>query len=236
MTRPSFTTIAAITTLALTATFGGAYYLHAHDGHARRKPWPKPTPPPPPSPIYLPSPDAAPGADEIAAEAQTHNRRIALELERALLVGRMREREAAFTFLLPELIQVEPRLVVDMVATQKPGEPRDTLRTELARQWISRDPDAAVGWMRSLGDDERRASAAAAVRAIGAAAPQRALTVADQLGIGHDPYLERVVQGWAEEHPREVMRWLAAQPDGPRKEALEAVLERARRTFGEDHR
>src|SRR6185295_3884136 len=112
MTRPSSTIVAAVAALALTSAFGGAYYLHAHDGQeapAKRKPWPRPTPPPPPSPIYQASPEPAPGADEIAAEAETHNRRIALELERALLTGDMRAREAAFTFLLPELIQVEPR-------------------------------------------------------------------------------------------------------------------------------
>jgi len=233
MTRPSLITIAAVAALALTSTLGGAYYLHAQDAPAKRRPWPKPTPPPPPSPIYLPSEEAAPGENEIAAEAATHNRRIARHLEHALLAGGMREREAAFTFLLPELIQIEPRLVVDMIAAQKPGEPRDTLRTELARQWISRDPEAAVRWMQSLGRAERHASAAAAVRAIGAVAPRQALAIAERLGIGHDPYLEQVVQAWAQENLHEATRWVTAQPDGPRKRAFEAQLERPHRHSSE---
>jgi hypothetical protein len=229
MRRPSFTTFAAVTTLALAAAFGGAYTLHADEAPAKRRPWPKPTPPPPPSPIYIASQEAVPDAAEIAAEAQTHNRRTALDLERALHAGEMHGREAAFTFLMPELIQLEPQLLVDMVAAQKPGEARDTLRTELARQWVVRDPDAAVAWMKTLRDDERHASAAAAVRAIGPAWPERTLAIADELGIGRDRYLESVVEGWAQAHPHEVTRWLTSQRQGPRKQAFEASLERARR-------
>jgi len=192
MRRFSPTTLAAIVTLALTATVGGTFYLNADEVQAKRRPWPKATPPPPPSPIYLASTEVAPDETEIEAEARTHNRRIALVLERALLSGGNEDREAAFTFLMPELLQIEPKLVVDLFDAQEPGEARDVLRTELARQWISRDPDAAVAWMKSLEGRERRASAAAAVRTIGPVEPQRAIAIARELGIADDPYLERI--------------------------------------------
>jgi hypothetical protein len=151
-------------------------------------------------------------------------------VERALLARDPRGREAAFTFLLPELIQVEPRLVVEMVDAQQPGEARDTLRTELARQWISRDRDAAIGWMRTLDEGERRASAFAAMDAIAAAAPEQAIFIADQFGIGADDrFVVRLVQDWARENPDEVNRWLSAQPDGPRKRQLASHVDRLQR-------
>ena len=192
MRRFSTSTIAAILTLALTATVGGAFYLNANEAPTKRRPWPKATPPPPPSPIYQTSPEIAPGEAEIEAEARGHNRRIALVLERALLLGENQDREAAFTFLLPELLQLEPKLVVDLFDAQAPGEARDVLRTELARQWISWDPVAAVAWMKSLDERERRASAAAAVRTIGPVDARQAIAIARELGIRDDPYLERI--------------------------------------------
>ena len=81
------------------------------------------------------------------------------------------QREAAFTFLLPELIQVEPERVVAMFDRQKPGEARETLRSEMARQWTVRDFHAAVAWMKSLDEHERRASANTAVKSIAPYAP-----------------------------------------------------------------
>ena len=68
-----------------------------------------------------------------------------LEIERALVARDPQQRETAFNFLLPELLQAEPQRVVDMVARQEPGEARDALRDEVARQWITRDRDAAIG-------------------------------------------------------------------------------------------
>ena len=51
---------------------------------------------------------------------------IELEIERALHGRDPQQREAAFTFVLPELIQVEPKRVVALFERQKPGEARET--------------------------------------------------------------------------------------------------------------
>jgi hypothetical protein len=227
----SRTTYIGVTVAVVAASImGGALYLGAAE---KRQPYPKPTPPPPPSPIYLPSKERAMTAAEIAAEAAFHNERLALEIERALFARDPQERETVFTFLLPELIQLEPRRVVDMVARLEPGEARDTLRNELARQWISRDRDAAVAWMKSLQEGERRASAYAATRTIAAAAPEQAIYVADQFGIGRDDgTLEHLVQIWATANFDRATRWLAAQPAGPLKDQLAARVEHVRRQGG----
>lgn len=167
--------------LATLVGVGTAYWLSAHE---TRRPWPRPTPPPPPSPIYIPSTERVPTAAEIEIEAQRHNETIALEIEHALVANDPQRREAAFTFLLPELIQVEPRRVAEMFARQKPGEARDTLRGEIARQWIARDPAAAIAWMKSLDDHERQASAAAAVSSIAPHSPAEAVVLARAMGLG----------------------------------------------------
>lgn len=163
--KPSY--IVTLATAALICV-GAAFLLGAAD---TRKPWPKPTPPPPPSPIYHESKERVPDAEEIAAQANTRYQLLEREIEQALHGGNPQQREAVFTFLLPELIQVEPKRVVALFERQKPGEPRDTLRSEIARQWTVRDLDAAVAWMKSLDEQERRASANTAVNSIAPYAP-----------------------------------------------------------------
>ena len=108
------------------------------------------------------------------------------EIERALHGRDPQQREAVFTFLLPELIQVEPKRVVAMFERQKPGEPRETLRSEIARQWTVRDLHAAVAWMKSLDEHERRASANTAVKSIAPYAPAVADRLAREFDL-HEP-------------------------------------------------
>jgi len=219
----------ALTIVALGATLGRG----ALDAREKRKPWPKPTPPPPASSIYIPSKEDAPTEEQIAAEAETHNRDVALQIERSLASRDSRGREAAFTYLVPELLQIEPQLLLEMLGRQKPGEARDVLRTEIARQWISMDRDATIAWMKSLDVAESQAAAYAAVKAIATVAPEQALYVADQFDLGrNDGYLEKLVQGWAVDEPEQAARWLAAEPDGPRKRQLAAQIEGARRADG----
>ncbi len=82
-------------------------------------------------------------------------------------------------FLLPERIEVAPGRAVALVARQKPGEARDVLRMEVARQWITRDRDAAIRWIKSLDEPERGAAAYDAVRVLRPIAPAQATYVAD---------------------------------------------------------
>ncbi len=209
---------------------GTAYWLDA--GEVKKKPYPKATPPPPPSPIYTPSKERAPTEEEIARDAREHNAQLALAIERALVASNPQQRETAFTFLVPELLQFEPQRLVDMVARQEPGETRDVLRNEVARQWITRDRDAAIKWLKSLENEtERRESAQVAVKTLSAMAPNQAVYVADQFGIGRDDgSLEHIVQIWAEHNLDAATRWIESQPDGPATEQLRARIERVRKS------
>lgn len=172
----------SIVTLVLAALLGvgAAFLLGAEEP---RKPWPKPTPPPPPSPIYTPSPEHAMSETEILRQSQEHNQRLEGEIVAALTGKDAQQREAAFTFLLPELVQVDPQRVVAMVANLEPGESRDTLRSEVTRQWIAKDPPAAVRWMKTLPEGERRASATTAVDSIAAHSPAEAKALAELFGV-----------------------------------------------------
>ena len=160
---------------------GAAFWIGAAEEPRRH--WPKPTPPPPPSPIYTPSREHVPSEEEIAEQARDHNGRLEAEVESALKAKDAQRREAVFTFLLPELVQVDPPRVIAMVARLPPGEARDTLRTEVTRLWMARDPAAAVRWMKSLPEGDRRASAATAVESIVAHSPSEAAALADEFGI-----------------------------------------------------
>lgn len=218
--------IIAVTVVALFAAVGTAYRLDAREP---KKPYPKATPPPPASNVFEESREPVMTEAQIEAQARDHNAQLARQIERALVSRNPEQRETVFTFLVPELLQFEPQLLVDMVARQQ-GEPRDTLRDEVAKQWITRDRDAAIGWMKSLENEgERRQAAQAAVDSLAAIAPEQAIYVAHEFGTGLDNgYLERLVQVWAESSLPEAERWLATQPDDARTAPLRARIERVR--------
>lgn len=172
---------------------------------------------------------SAPSNNEITSDGQERNRQLALSIERALVSRDSQHRETAFNLVLPELLREEPHRVIAMVARQEPGEARDALRDEVARQWITKNPDAAVEWMNSLEQADRMASATIATRTLAAIDPAQAIAVADRFGIGRDDgSLEHMVQIWATEKPDAAMRWIEAQPPGERTAQLRARIEHAR--------
>jgi hypothetical protein len=183
-----------------------------------------------PAPIHSPMMQSAPSANEIASAAQERNRQLAIAIERALVSRDSQPRETAFNFVLPELLREEPDRVIAMVARQEPGEARDALRDEVARQWITKDRDAAIEWMNSLEQADRTASATIAMRTLAAIKPAQAIAVAGQFGVGRDDgSLEHMVQIWATEKPDEAMRWIEGQPPGePRAARLRARIEHVR--------
>jgi hypothetical protein len=174
------TSIATLVIATLVA-IGSACWIGAREPPTR-KPYPKATPPPPASPIYTESRETAPSLEDIEREAREHDARLEIAIERAVN-SRGLARETAYVFLLPELIQVAPERAVALVARQKPGEARDVLRMEVARQWITRDRDAAMRWIKSLDEPERSAAAHDAVRVLTPIAPAQAIHVADAFGI-----------------------------------------------------
>src|SRR5882672_11840177 len=72
-----------------------------------------------------------------------------LEIERALVSNDPRQRETAFTILLPKLLDAEPASVVELLARQE-GETRDALRDQVVHLWITKDRDAALVWVGSF--------------------------------------------------------------------------------------
>ena len=158
-------------------------------------------------------PDSQASGDP-SAPAQARTGQLVLEIERSLVAVDPQQRETAFAYLLPELLHDDPGRVVQMVASQEPGEPRDALRNEVTRQWITQDRDAAVTWLKSFENaTERRDSAAVAVRTLAAKSPPDAIAVADQFGIGRDDgSLAHIFQIWQAEDPAAAKRWLESQP------------------------
>ena len=221
--KPSY--ILTLIALAL-AGVGAAFWLGANEP---KKHWPRPKPPPPASPVFAPSNEPAPTSEEIEQAARSNNDQLQLAIERSLVAKDPAQRETAFTFLLPELLQEDPKRVVAMVAKQEPGEVRDLLRNEVARVWIEADRRAAIDWMKSLDEPERRSAANIAVASIAARDPAGAIELADELGAGsNDGSLAHRVQLWAVEDPEAARRWIETQPDGPRTDQLRARIKQAR--------
>jgi hypothetical protein len=219
------TSIVALVAATL-AGIGAAFWLSADEP---RKPWPKPTPPPAASPVFVPSKEHASTPEEIELAARSHNEQLAVAIERSLVARDPHQRETAFTFLVPELLQVEPKRVMAMVAKQEPGEVRDLLLDEVARVWIQADKSAATAWIKSLDEAERKSAANTAVAVIASRDPPGAIELADQLGVGHDDgSLAHLVQLWAVEDPEAAWRWIETQPEGPRTDELRARIKLAR--------
>ena len=107
---------------------------------------------------------------------------------------------------------------------------RDVLLDAVARQWSRLDRGATVRWLQSLdSEDEKRAGARAAVDSLAAGAPEQAIYVADQFGVGRDDgSLEHLVQMWAETDLEAALRWLKTQPDDAKTAPLRARIELVR--------
>lgn len=173
------------------------------------------------------TPTSAPASTEGGAETREQHRQYALAIERALVASDPQQRETAFAMLLPELLAADPAAAVEMLGRQPPGEPRATLRDEMARHWVMRDRENALSWIDTLADEvDRRAAATVAVRVLAARSPEQAIDAADRFDIGRDDgSLEHIAQIWAESDPAAARRWAERQPADSRNASLRARIE-----------
>jgi hypothetical protein len=196
MSRISIISVVAVTLLAA----GTAYWLHAKEAQEvpassakRPKVWPKPTEPPPASPDYQDVEEPLPTEEDIEREALEYPAALEQTLEKALLAGDAQAREAAFVYVLPELLQVEPERVVSLFDRLEPGDPRDLLRREMAQSWIHVDAQAATRWMKSLDEPDRREAAVVAVTALAPFEPGQAGAIARDFGVGKEERLRKLL-------------------------------------------
>ena len=205
-----------------------AVLLVREHGARSQGPASEPASEPASAPISIPTPAAARVDAERAGKTSTNHeppvaaspdggerhRGMALEIESALASGDAGRREAAFAALLPSLLLTDPNGVAALFARQPPGEGRDLLRDEIARQWVRHERDSAIAWLKSLDDaTERRAAATTAMHGIAASDPAQAVIVAEELGVGRDDgSLDRILRIWAETDPDAARRWREAQP------------------------
>jgi hypothetical protein len=187
MRNPFITSLLAVTLITLSTA------CSPEEGYKRPKVWPKPTEPPPASPIYHDVDEKMPSEEEIERAAGEYYSILETELERALMGNDLVRRETVFVHILPELLQVEPDRVIALHARLKPGEPRETLGTEIAQLWASSDAPAAARWMRTLEEDERRSAAMAAVTTLAPWEPRAALQIADEFDLEKEKTLRELL-------------------------------------------
>lgn len=177
MSRTSIFSIVSATLVAI----GTAYWINARE---TKRPWPKPTPPPPPSDVYVESKEPVPTEEDIAQAAAQHAARAEAEIEQALHGTDEIRLQGALVFLLPELLQEEPKRVVELVARQQPGRQRELLRTEVTRQWVMKDLPAAAQWMRTLEGRERLDSVKVAIHLLQPIDPAQVTLLMKELSLG----------------------------------------------------
>jgi hypothetical protein len=193
MSRISIISLVAVTLLAA----GTGYWLRANEVPAssakRPKVWPKPTEPPPASPDYQDVNEPVPTEADIDRAIQEYTTKAEQTIERALLAGDAQRREAVFSYLLPELLQMEPDRVLGLLARLEPGPPRDMLRKEIAQLWIHQDAAAAARWLKSLDETERRETAITAVTSLAPFEPAQASAIARELEVGSEERVRRLL-------------------------------------------
>jgi hypothetical protein len=196
MSRTSIISIVAVTLVAA----GTAYWLVAGEAQdvpassaKRPKVWPKPTEPPPASPNYHEIKESLPSEEDVEREAAEHTAVLEYKIERALLAGNAQDREAAFVYMLPALLQMEPDRVLELMARLEPGDPRNMLRKEVAQLWVHQDTPAATRWMKSLDEPDRRATAIVAVTALAPFEPGQASAMARDFDVGGEEMVRRLL-------------------------------------------
>lgn len=179
---------------ALLVSLGTAHCADDTAGTMERpKVWPKATEPPPASPVYKDVREDVPDEADIERAASEHAARVEGEIDKSLDSSDPNRREAVLVFLLPELLQVEPERVRNLIARAGSGAKGDLLRVEVARLWISQDAGAAVEWLKSLDGDDRRAAVLAAVAELAPYEPVRALQLAREFALEKDESLRKLL-------------------------------------------
>jgi hypothetical protein len=180
---------------ALLVSLGTAHCANDETAGTMERPkvWPKATEPPPASAVYHDVREDVPDEAELERAASEHAARVEGEIDRSLDLSDPNRREAVIVFLLPELLQLEPGRVRNLVARAGSGAKGDLLRLEVARLWISQDPGAAVDWLKSLEGDGRRAAVIAAVTELAPFEPVRALQLAREFSLEKDDSLRKLL-------------------------------------------
>jgi hypothetical protein len=178
---------------ALMIAVSTAHCGDSSESYQRPKVWPKPTPPPDASPVYHDVKERAQTEEEIEDDAATYYSRLERQFTEGLKSTDAQKREAAMVFLLPELLQVEPKRLVDLHESLEPGATRDVLRTEVARLWANQDLPAAARWMKSLEDKEQRLAVYEAVDSLLAFEPGKATALIREFGLERDERLRKLL-------------------------------------------
>lgn len=144
------------------------------------------------------------------------------DIEHALGSSDAREREHAFTTLLPELVTRDSAAVARMVEACDAGAVCDELLARTVDAWTGADAEGALRWIESLPENNRRRDAAALLTSQMARFDRgMAFEAAERLNYGRDDgTLEHLMQIWVAENPAEAQRWLEAQPPGAQRDQL----------------
>ncbi len=135
-------------------------------------------------------------------------------------------RAGAFTGLIGGQMAEDPMAATRTAAELPPGEDRERLLGNIAENWGTKDPQAALGWANTLEGNEK---AEATKKALNGWANKDPKAAADHLATlpaaERDQYTGSVAARWANRNPAEAATWVGTQPEGEgRKEAMGSVM------------
>jgi hypothetical protein len=165
-------------------------------------------------------------ASPVPVAAHDRSRKLARDIEAALVSVDDRERDRALSESLPQLMAIDPPAAARIVDRTPPGFNRDEARNEIARLWAAADLDGALEWLTTLDDAGDRRLATTEIRSqIAASDPATAIEISDLMDVGRDDgTLAHIAQMWAEENPSAAAAWAEKQPPGPLRDELRARI------------
>lgn len=135
-------------------------------------------------------------------------------------------RAGAYTGLVGGMMAEDPLAATRTAQELPPGEERERLMGNIAENWGTKDPKAALAWANGLEGEEKTEATKKALNGWANKDPKAA---ADHLGTlpagERDKYTGSIAGRWANRNPAEAAAWVTTQPEGDgRKEAVGSVM------------
>jgi RNA polymerase sigma factor (sigma-70 family) len=142
--------------------------------------------------------------------------------------------------ILSALAALDPRRTADWLTS--PSNTRayypligHILSGTITKEWARQDPEAALDWARTLGDQQQAGAYSGVLGTIAATDPQEAATLALTLEAGdaRKDILGKIAQSWARHSPEKALAWAATLASSESKRATSLAFESWSKTHPE---
>ena len=106
------------------------------------------------------------------------------------------------------------------------------LAGSIAKEWVRRDPDAALTWANGLPESQKAGAFTGVLGSLASTDPQKAASLASNLAPGgsREHIIGEIAQSWAQNSPKDALDWAATLEGKERQRALYTSLGELART------